>query len=409
LAGWQSQKIDETPPSVPKNRLKQVKRDFNGDDIQALQSHQKNSPKRPKPTTQILIQDVFPEPSTPHQKPHLFAPYQKASHGQLIAETYQALTPKGSTRFIAGRFLNPTAQEYKRLQKDLPTYTPGHTYADTQAQTLAKAVDEDRLLTQYQIEAALQQDPKTPLIVNQSYTIDSSQGALGFLKKLHAPIIRKEADWRALKKDFPLGIFSSNQQADAKWYRDVYQHPDMKAARLRYQTFLRNLPPHVLLVRANGNEGSSDSKTPSSFRLSAGGLDLAREKNVLVVGAGADPREAKSQWIPSQNDDNHRTARKGVLDFSTRGQYPPNVTADGMFFLPGKSLNTTNQTAELVSGTSFATPTVGALAATLWDKNPRLSAEDVKQAIVKHARPSIGGKAIDEGAGRIDVAQTLKT
>ncbi|MFM7468156.1 MAG: S8 family serine peptidase [Vampirovibrionales bacterium] len=407
LAGWQSKHIDETPPRNTTKRLAALKSIFNGPDIQALESHRTNTPARRKPSTQVLIQDVFPEkaqrpqPSDQTKPSKLFAPYQQASHGQLIASSYEALTPKGSTQLTQGSFLNHPEAVEAYIEKKTPQYQRPETFSDYQAQALARAVDEDRLATEAQVQAALKKHPSMPLVVNQSFTIDPEQGGLGFLKNLHPLIIRKDADWRALKKAFPLGVFGKNRQGDAKWYRDVYQHPDMKAARQRYEQFLKTLPSNVLLVRANGNEGESQNDALSTFRLSAGGLDLSKASNVLAVGAAKDEKE--SQFPAFQ------TSKKGVTSFSTRGQYPPDVTADGVFFLAGQRLNAQEQTAELVTGTSFSTPVVGALAVALWDKNPKLSASEVKKAIVSHAKATPHANKIDEGAGRIQVQATLQS
>ncbi len=104
----------------------------------------------------------------------------------------------------------------------------------------------------------------------------------------------------------------------------------------------------IVLVAASGNDSSDTLYYPASY------------ENVIKVGA---TNEAGT-----------------IANFSTRGE-------DVDFAAPGVGIYTTNigGTYKTVSGTSFASPLVAALAATMLSYNPKLSGEDIKDILIENA------------------------
>lgn len=104
----------------------------------------------------------------------------------------------------------------------------------------------------------------------------------------------------------------------------------------------------ILLVAASGNDSSDTKFYPASYEC------------VIKVGA---------------------TNESGIIaNFSTRGD-------DVDFAAPGVGIYTTNYNGnyKTVGGTSFASPLVAALAATVLSYNPDLSSEDIKDILIENA------------------------
>ncbi len=104
----------------------------------------------------------------------------------------------------------------------------------------------------------------------------------------------------------------------------------------------------ILLVAASGNDSSDTKYYPASYEC------------VIKVGA---------------------TNESGIIaNFSTRGE-------DVDFAAPGVGIYTTNYNNryKTVSGTSFASPLVAALSATILSYNPDLSSEDIKDILIENS------------------------
>lgn len=104
----------------------------------------------------------------------------------------------------------------------------------------------------------------------------------------------------------------------------------------------------IVLVAASGNDSSDTAYYPASFEC------------VLKVGASNESGT--------------------IANFSTRGE-------DVDFAAPGVNIYTTNKggTYKSVSGTSFASPIVAGLVATMLSSNPDLSSEDIKNILIENA------------------------
>jgi cell wall-associated protease len=142
--------------------------------------------------------------------------------------------------------------------------------------------------------------------------------------------------------------FGKGFSPEKKWVDDAVKYAESKG---------------VLLVHAAGNDGENLEEKPSYpspyFEATA-----TKAPNFITVGASSDP-QIKGQYI---------------ADFSNYGKKTVDVFAPGVKIwstLPGGNNYGNNQ------GTSMAAPVVSGLAALIWSYYPNLTAQQVKDAIVK--------------------------
>ncbi len=123
------------------------------------------------------------------------------------------------------------------------------------------------------------------------------------------------------------------------------------------------------------------------------------------------------------------TADDSIATFSARGRtaydslLKPDVSAPGRKMIslrsPGSTLDTlyperrvaapgaTAQSYFLLSGTSMAAPVVAGTVALMLERNSTLTPSMIKKRLEASATPLTGFSAVDEGAGRIDVAKAV--
>ncbi|WP_165975530.1 S8 family peptidase, partial [Actinomadura rubrisoli] len=139
----------------------------------------------------------------------------------------------------------------------------------------------------------------------------------------------------------------------------------------------------VLFTVAAGN-GGPDSRTVES----PGSADAA-----LTVGA-----------VDGQNR---------MADFSSRGPrhldgaVKPEITAPGVNITAARAGGGTADPYVAESGTSMATPHVAGAAAILAQRHPDWPGARLKAALIGSAAPTAGATALDQGAGRVDVAKVV--
>lgn len=122
---------------------------------------------------------------------------------------------------------------------------------------------------------------------------------------------------------------------------------------------------NVLLVHAAGNDALNTDKEdnfPNSELVDSLGVNMGEVTNWIEVGA--------SGW---RNDESL------LAEFSNYGKKSVDV------FAPGVKINSTfpNSTYKENDGTSMASPVVAGLAALIWSYYPKLTAVEVKEAIMK--------------------------
>ncbi|MEU4194704.1 S8 family serine peptidase [Kribbella sp. NPDC026611] len=143
----------------------------------------------------------------------------------------------------------------------------------------------------------------------------------------------------------------------------------------------------ALFVVAAGNDGPGASTINSP-----GSADAA-----LTVGA-----------VDKQDGLADRSSRGPRLD----GAIKPDVTAPGVDIVAARSKDAVigepvgDQYLRL-SGTSMATPHVAGSAAILAQEHPDWQAAQLKSALMASAKPAAGQSALDQGAGRVDVARAI--
>ncbi len=157
----------------------------------------------------------------------------------------------------------------------------------------------------------------------------------------------------------------------------------------------------LVVVVSGGNAGEA-----------AGSLsNPAIDPYVIAVGA-SDPNGTAAGW-----------AKPDVADFSSRGTHRRHVdlVAPGTSLVslraPGSFVDTEHpegrvsgdQTGRLFrgSGTSQAAAVVSGAAALVLQANPSLTPDQVKNTLMRTARPIAGEPAIDAGAGQLDVASAV--
>jgi len=156
----------------------------------------------------------------------------------------------------------------------------------------------------------------------------------------------------------------------------------------------------ITLVVAAGNDGPSG--------ITGGSPGTAR--NILTVGAASDPIHERivAELILGLPGVLFRLdGTQQVADFSSRGptadgREDPEVVANGVAtFAQGA-----NGGLSLVSGTSFATPTVSGIAALLYSDTPSATPSQVRSAIVGSASATRipAATQLDQGAGYVDAA-----
>jgi thermitase len=133
--------------------------------------------------------------------------------------------------------------------------------------------------------------------------------------------------------------------------------------------------PETLFVAAAGNTGAAQAEFPCAYPLA----------NVICVGAS------------DQNDQ--------VADFSNFSSVDVDVFAPGVNIgstLPGNDYGWGD-------GTSMAAPEVAGVAALLLERDPALTASELKQAIAGHVdvKPAFDGKAVS--GGRVNAASALQS
>jgi subtilisin family serine protease len=157
----------------------------------------------------------------------------------------------------------------------------------------------------------------------------------------------------------------------------------------------------ISLVVSSGNAGPSGSTVGSP----------GTAQHVLTVGAASSPVHERIlrdlqfgtgiglQFRPDSNQQ--------MADFSSRGpnadgRIDPEVVANGLAsFAQGA-----NGGISLVSGTSFAAPTVAGVAAALYSYKPAATPAEIRAAIIASARPDLipTAVAVDQGAGYVNAA-----
>lgn len=155
----------------------------------------------------------------------------------------------------------------------------------------------------------------------------------------------------------------------------------------------------ISLVTSAGNAG------PSGITVGSPGT----ARNILTVGAASsavherilrDVQFGLGIGVLYRPDSSQQ-----IVDFSSRGpnadgRVGPDVVANGFAsFAQGA-----NGTISLVSGTSFAAPTIAGVAAALYSYKPFASPAEIRSAIIRSARPNVvpTASAVDQGAGYVD-------
>ncbi len=157
----------------------------------------------------------------------------------------------------------------------------------------------------------------------------------------------------------------------------------------------------ISLVVSAGNSGPSGSTVGSP----------GTARHILTVGAASSPVHERilrdvqfgTGIGPLFRPDSHQQ----MADFSSRGpnadgRIDPEVVANGLAsFAQGA-----NGGISLVSGTSFAGPTVAGVVAALYSYKPSATPAEIRSAIVASARPEVipTAAAVDQGAGYVNAA-----
>lgn len=204
----------------------------------------------------------------------------------------------------------------------------------------------------------------------------------------------KESDIKGIKKnkDGQFEVPDNVKNAVVGYVDKRLDAPDsaFNKSLQRYQAATKNAADHgVSVVVAAGN----DHEQTQIFNGAKPGADinfLAESDNVITVAA---------------TDENGQ-----VADFSSHGngRFNPTVSARGVQVDTGVQHDDGNgNTTTLDDGTSFAAPEVAALVAKMYEANPNLSADQVKQILQQTATDAAPGAEAD-GAGNINPDKALE-
>ena len=137
----------------------------------------------------------------------------------------------------------------------------------------------------------------------------------------------------------------------------------------------------VILVHASGNHAHNNDKGQNFPNRYFAGPHSEREiKNWIEVGASS---KYNTQAL--------------VATFSNYGKKSVDI------FAPGHEITSTspNNTYSVLSGTSMAAPMVSGVLSVLWAQNPRLSAQEIRQILLRNGRGKSSLQVLKPGLGEL--------
>jgi serine protease AprX len=159
----------------------------------------------------------------------------------------------------------------------------------------------------------------------------------------------------------------------------------------------------VVVVTAAGNYGYADR--PSGVPFAPG-----NDPFVITVGASDTGKSV------STNDDT--SAPWSAYGYTLDGFAKPDVAAPGRYMVGPVPVTSTLYTERAdhvvdtgymeLSGTSFAAPIVSGIAALMLGKNPNLSPDQVKGALLLGAKPLAKAADMSEGAGEVNAGKSIQ-